>query len=63
MELFDREETFGDDYLYFYQEFLGGERNRADARPHRASPTGAYFGRDRSAPTIDDVRLVVFATR
>ncbi len=40
MELFDREETFGDDYLYFYQEFLGGERNRADARPHRASPTG-----------------------
>lgn len=31
MELFDREETFGDDYLYFYQEFLGEERNRADA--------------------------------
>lgn len=30
MELFDREETFGDDYLYFYQELLGEGRNRAD---------------------------------
>lgn len=30
MELFDRKETFGDDYLYFYQGFLGEERNRAD---------------------------------
>lgn len=30
MELFDREETFGDDYLYFYSDFLDEERNRAD---------------------------------
>jgi SAM-dependent methyltransferase len=30
MELFDRETTFGDDYLYFYQGFLGEERNKAD---------------------------------
>jgi len=30
MELFDREETFGDDYLYFYKEFLDEERNMAD---------------------------------
>lgn len=30
MELFDREETFGDDYLYFYKQFLDEERNRAD---------------------------------
>ena len=30
MELFDREATFGDDYLYFYEGFLGDERNQAD---------------------------------
>lgn len=30
MELFDREETFGDDYLHFYGEFLDEERNRTD---------------------------------
>lgn len=30
MELFDREATFGDDYLYFYEGFLGVERNQAD---------------------------------
>jgi SAM-dependent methyltransferase len=30
MELFDREETFGDDYLYFYKGFLDEARNKAD---------------------------------
>jgi 2-polyprenyl-3-methyl-5-hydroxy-6-metoxy-1,4-benzoquinol methylase len=30
MELFDRQGTFGDDYLYFYEGFLGEERNKAD---------------------------------
>jgi SAM-dependent methyltransferase len=30
MELFDRQGTFGDDYLYFYEGFLGEERNTAD---------------------------------
>ncbi len=30
MELFDREETFGDDYLYFYKGLLDEERNKAD---------------------------------
>lgn len=30
MQLFDREETFGDDYLHFYLELLDAERNRAD---------------------------------
>lgn len=30
VQLFDRSETFGDDYLYFYQGFLSEERNYAD---------------------------------
>lgn len=30
MELFDRRDTFGEDYLHFYQGFLGEERNKAD---------------------------------
>lgn len=30
MDLFDREETFGDDYLHFYKGFLDEERNMAD---------------------------------
>lgn len=30
MDLFDREETFGEDYLYFYEAFLDEERNKAD---------------------------------
>lgn len=30
MDLFDREETFGNDYWYFYQGFLDEERNKAD---------------------------------
>lgn len=32
MELFDRAETFGDDYLYFYADFLNDERNNTDAQ-------------------------------
>jgi SAM-dependent methyltransferase len=30
MELFDREEMFGDDYLFFYRGFLDRERTKAD---------------------------------
>ncbi|MCH7584991.1 MAG: methyltransferase domain-containing protein [Acidobacteria bacterium] len=30
MQLFDPEETFGDDYLHFYLAFLDDERNQAD---------------------------------
>lgn len=30
MELFNREETFGDDYLYFYSGFLAEDRTTAD---------------------------------
>lgn len=30
MQLFDPEETFGDDYLHFYLELLDAERNQAD---------------------------------
>lgn len=31
MQLFDRGETFGDDYLYFYASFFDEQRNRRDA--------------------------------
>lgn len=30
MQLFDRERTFGDDYLHFYEGILSEERNRVD---------------------------------
>ena len=30
MQLFDPDETFGDDYLYFYSSFLDDDRTRAD---------------------------------
>lgn len=31
MQLFDAGETFGDDYLYFYESFLTEDRSRSDA--------------------------------
>ncbi len=31
MQLFDVDETFGDDYMYFYESFLTEDRSRSDA--------------------------------